>query len=335
MRKHRYPSLLYSCVALLFSLLVACRAFNDGTERSPVTSSSYTPVTITTCGITTTYKEPPKRAVTLLQTSTELMLALGLEERMVGTAYRDAPIPAKYQQAYEKIPVLAEKYPSREVILGVEPDFIYAPLPSAFDKAVAGPREELLKLGINSYLEPSICDRPEQVTMEVVYREILDIGRIFGVEGRAQALVAELKTELEQVQQKLGKIDKPKRIFWYDSEDPPLTAACCGMPNQVISLAGGVNIFRDLEKTDRAIWSTVNWEEAVARDPEVIGLTDATWSTADQKRQLLKSNPAYAKMKAVREDQFVTLEFNHIIPSIRNVEGIRRLAKALYPERFQ
>jgi iron complex transport system substrate-binding protein len=73
----------------------------------------------------------------------------------------------------------------------------------------------------------------------------------------------------------------------------------------------------------------------IDRNPEVIVLIDANWTKAVEKQQLLQSNPAYATIEAVQQQQFVTLGFSYSTPGIRNVDGIERLAKALYPERFK
>ncbi|WP_339381284.1 ABC transporter substrate-binding protein [Brasilonema sp. UFV-L1] len=322
---------------LMMGLVSGCETNVVKSTDTASKAAKDTPVTLKNCDLTITYKQPPQRAVTMMQSATEVMLALGLEKHMVGTAYLDNPILPEYQQAYSQIRVLAPKYPSREVFLGVEPDFVFTTEESAFAKEALGSREELVKLGISSYLLPIECDRPElrpsRVTMENLYQEIKDIGRIFRVEERAQQLIAQLQAQLQETQQKLGKVTTKKRIFWYDSEDPPLTVSNWGMPNHIIELAGGENIFKDIQKKEA--WVRVNWEDVIARQPDVIVLIDASWSPASEKRRLLKSNPAYSQLKAVQQDKFIVLGFSYTMPGIRNVAGVRKLAQALYPERFK
>jgi iron complex transport system substrate-binding protein len=322
--------------AILLSLLLSCQNSPTPTD-TPSNQSKYTPVTLTNCDLTITYKQPPQRVVTMTQSATEVMLALGLEKYMVGTAYLDNPILPEYEEAYNQIPVLAKKYPSQEVFLGVEPNFVFTTEESAFEQATLGTRAELLNLGIASYLLPIECERPElrpkQVTMENLYQEIREIGRIFGVEKRAKQLIAQLQQELQETQQKLGKVTNKKRVFWYDSENPPLTISNWGMPNHILDLAGGENIFQDIQKQEA--WVNVNWEDVIARQPDVIVLIDASWSPATEKLQLLKSNPAYSQLKAVQQNKFIVLGFNYTMPGIRNIPGVRKLAEALYPEKFK
>ncbi|MDM9385279.1 hypothetical protein QUB80_32000 [Chlorogloeopsis sp. ULAP01] len=152
---------------LITALVVAILGVISGCNKNVVTSNNtvskavkYTPATLKNCDLTITYNQPPQRVVTMTQAATEVMLALGLEKHMVGTAYLDNPILPEYQQAYSTIPVLAQKYPSQEVFLGVEPDFVLSTFKSAFEKQAIGSREDLLKLGIHSYLVPIECDRP-------------------------------------------------------------------------------------------------------------------------------------------------------------------------------
>lgn len=121
---------------------------------APTGDSSF-PVTIENCDLTTTYDAPPQRAVTMNQAATEIMLALGLEDQMVGTAYLDDAILPQYESAYASIPILSDNYPSQEVLFGVEPDFVYGVYRSAFNDEAAGSRAELAELGIASYL--SVC----------------------------------------------------------------------------------------------------------------------------------------------------------------------------------
>jgi len=90
------------------------------------------PVAIDNCGVSQTYSAAPKRAVAMNQSAAEIMLTLGLQVRMAGTAYLDDAVLPELGAAYRRIPVVAAKYPSREGLLGIQPDFVYATFASAF-----------------------------------------------------------------------------------------------------------------------------------------------------------------------------------------------------------
>ncbi len=237
----------------------------EPTEASAVSTSKY-PVTIENCGLTTTYTEAPSRAVTMNQASTEIMLALGLQGSMVGTASLDDAILPQWQNAYASVPVLADAYPSQEILFDAETDFVYGSYRSAFAEGAAGPRTQLAELGIKSYLSIASCEeaelRPEKVTFTTLFDEILKVGRIFGVEGRAQAMVEEMQETLDGVLATIGDDTEPVTIFWYDSEaEAPYAGSCCGAPAMIMEAAGAENIFADTPGT----WANVTWEEVVAR----------------------------------------------------------------------
>ena len=290
-------------------------------------------VSIENCGFTQIFTAPPERAVSLTQHTTEIMLALGLQDKMVGTAYLDDAILPQYEAAYNKIPVLSDTYPSREVLLGAAPDFVISGFASAFERPEnAGPREDLLALDIHSYLSTGACrERVGPLTMDDIYIDFLNLGKIFDVEERAEEVVASMKREVEAVEAKVGALEQKVKVFLYDSgEDKAFTAACCGSANLVVEAAGGINLFNDLEGN----YKNASWEAVVERDPEVIVLIEAGWSTSAEKEQILLTNKALADITAVKNKRFVIVPFSSTSPGVRVPTLITVLAKAFYPDKF-
>ena len=293
-----------------------------------------TTVVVDNCGVSTTYLRPPARAVALNQAATEVMLALDLQDRLVGTAYLDDQILPEFAAAYQRIPVLAATYPAREILLAARPDFLYAVYPGAFGPTGIGTRTDWKSRGVDSYLAPAGCtdkSHPPGVSFETTVSELRDVARVFGVTPRAEKLVAEYRAELEAVRDRIGTPAKPLTVFWYDSGDPPHAGVCCGAPNEILRLVGATNIFSDTPGS----WTTVNWEAVIARNPDVIVLANASWSTAATKRHLLFSKRALAGVEAIKQKRIVEIDFAYTTPGIRNVAAVRRLAEALYPERFR
>ncbi len=318
--------------ALVFAALLLTLPF---TLIANAQDASAFPITIENCGIKVTFNAPPESAVTMNQGATEIMLALGLEDQMTGTAYLDDVIRPEFADAYESIPVLSDTYPSQEVLFGADPDFVYGSYSSAFGEAAAGPREQLAELSIGSYVSPAACAdrslRPEIVTIEDVYGEVRDIGAIFGVADRAEALIAELQAELDDISAVLEDVEETVSLFWFDSGgDDVYAGACCGAPGMIMDLLAAENIFEDAEGS----WATVSWEEVVARDAAAIVVVNADWDTAEAKIETLTTNPAYADMTAVQNENWVLIDFSYTTPNIRNVEAVRIIAEFLYPELF-
>ena len=100
------------------------------------------------------------------------------------------------------------------------------------------------------------------------------------------------------------------------------------MPTALIEAAGGTNIMDDFEKS----WATVTWEEVVERNPEVIVIVNYGDVTAEQKREFMMSNLAFANLDAVKNDRFVTLEYVEATPGPRNIRAIKTLAEAFWGE---
>lgn len=301
----------------------------------PLQAQDYEPVTLENCGFESSYTTPPERAVTMNQAATEVMLALGLEDRMVGTAYLDDQILPQFEEAYTSVPVLSDQYPSQEILFAADPDFVYGSYSSAFGEEAAGSREMLAELEIGSYVSPMACAdrslRPEVVEFDDIFGEIRDIGAIFGVSDRAEAYIAELQMELDEIQTALESSDESLSVFWFDSgTDIPYVGACCGAPGLIMRTLGLENILPDLPGS----WAEANWEDVVTADADVIVLIDASWDLAADKIALLKANPAYAEMQAVQNERYVTIPFSYTTAGIRNVDAVRLIAEALYPDLF-
>jgi iron complex transport system substrate-binding protein len=335
MKNFRFNSRFWLVKTVLLALLLSACGSSRLDDRQqqpaaePAAAEAAQPVTVQNGDRVLTFEQPPKRAVTLNQHTTEIMLALGLADRMAGTAYLDDRILPEYQEAYEKIPVLSKTYPSKEVLLAAEPDFVYAGWKSAFTDKAVGTVEELEKLGIKAYLHQS--SNMTSPTLEDVYTDIRNIGRIFRVEAKADELIARMNERMEQIAKRIGQPEKPLRVFVYDSgEDQPLTAANNYM-TRLIAMAGGKNIFDDIPKG----WATVNWEEVVNRQPDVIVIVDYGDKTVEQKRELLLSKKELADLPAIRNQKLIVLPLSAAAEGVRAPMALETLAKGFYPEKFQ
>lgn len=282
------------------------------------------PVTIESCGASFTYDAPPSRAITLNQQATEVMLALGLQDHMVGTAYMDDAIPEQWRAAYKTVPVLAEKYPAAEVVLAQEPDFLFAGFGSAFSEDNLGDVHHWHDLGIGTYLVDASCKaaHPKDVplTQAPILRDIEVIGDIFGVADRADALIAETRARIDAVQN--DPAGGGRTAFIYDSgTDTPYSIGCCGGPALLARTAGLQSISADVPGT----WIDLAWERVVAADPDVILLIEADWSTAADKRAYLENDPVLAELSAVKNGRYVVVSFSETLLGMRFADGVERV----------
>lgn len=293
-------------------------------------STTY-PLTIQNGDNTLVFENAPERAVTLNGHATELMLAMGLGPRMVGTAYLNHPILDSLKAEYDAIPILSDGTgsPSLEVVLNTGADFAYGRLSAFRDTAVA-PVEKLEELGIDAYAVKGTLIKG--ATMADVYEDISNLGQIFDIQPRANALIETIKSEIAEVGDKVAASGKPKvRVLVYDSGTEAIYTTGKALQTHLIELAGGENVFADLDET----WSNVSWEEAVAQAPDVIVINDYGQTSAQDKIALLKANPALASIPAIENDHFVVLPLPSAFEGVRNPDAVRTLAQGFYPELFQ
>ncbi|WP_432072584.1 ABC transporter substrate-binding protein [Streptomyces wuyuanensis] len=288
------------------------------------------PVTVSNCGVKTTYQRPPRRAVSLNQHATEVMLALGLEKSMVGTGYLDDRILPEYQASYDRIRVLAEEYPSFEDLLAAEPDFVYGGFASTFDEKEGRGRAALAKAGIDSYLNVEECPAGP-VTMAMMDEEIRTVAKVFGVPDRAERELKRLHGTLDRVGGRLSGVE-PVRVFVYDSGDKTaFTAGGAGVGNEMIKRAGGVNLFADLDKS----FGDVSFEQVAERAPEVVVIYDYGDQSVEEKKRFLLANPALKDVPAIRNERFAVLPLSSTVLGVRVPAGVESLARQLHPERFK
>ncbi len=291
------------------------------------TASSFTPVQLDNCGFKETVSAPPQRLVTLNQGATEVALALGLQDRMAGSAYLDDRVSPKYAAAYKTVPVLSEEYPTKEQFVAARPDFAYAAYASAFDAKAIGTRAELADKRIGSYLSPFGCPKgtpAAEPTFESAWREITDVGSIFGVPNKATELVNGQRAELGKIRS--AAAGEGLQMLWFDSgEKTPFVGAGKGGPQLVMDAVGASNVFSALPGG----WADGSWEKVVAADPDVIVLADASWSTADAKKKHLRGDPVLRNLKAVKQNRFVVLPFSESTPGVRLVDGAKTVSDQL------
>jgi iron complex transport system substrate-binding protein len=289
------------------------------------------PVTVQSCNREVTFDAAPSRAIANDVNLVEMMLALGLRDRMVGYTGVSGwkTLDAELREGIAELPELSAQYPTREVLAGAEPDFFFAGWNYGMKVGGEVTPETLEPLGIRTYelTESCIHIGPKaRSSMQDMYGDILNLGRIFGVEDRAQALVAGWQARLAEVTAGVDRT-KPLRVFVYDSgEESPFTAGAYAIPTALIEAAGGVNIMDDLEKS----WATVAWEPVVERNPEVIVIVNYGDVTADQKIAFLEGNPAFASVDAVKNDRYVVLEYVEATPGPRNIRAVAKLVAGFW-----
>ena len=280
-------------------------------------------VVIENFGVTTTYDKVPERIVPLSYDAAQILVALGLEDKIVGVATAEDCLP-EYQDKLSKLKVIVEGTPTFEVLLAEKPDFVYATVYS-FGKYGVAPVEDFQKEKINFYCingtysaEPKFSD---------IYKDIEDLGRIFKKEDEAAKLIKNLKAREEDLKANVKQTDV--KIMAFDSGDKAALTSGKGIEDEMIKLAGGNNIFGDLNNA----FEEVSFEEVAKRNPDIIIIhsydVGNTTGTTEEKIESLKKNPALENVTAIKNNNFVVVKLVEVFPGLQIFDAAERLSKKI------
>lgn len=255
---------------------------------------------------------PPTRIISLIPAVTELVVALGVADRLVARTEYD------HDPALARLPSVGEGLtPSVEWLVRLHPELVVA-WPDRQSRSVVG---RLAALGI-----PVYGARIE--TLEDIASTIRRVGLLLGVAPRADSLAARVEGELDAVRRVVAGRERPS-VLYVVSHDPPMTAGPTTFIDGLIAVAGGRNAFADA----RAGWPQVGLEEIVRRQPDVliVPLGERDGATVER----VKRAPGWRELRAVKEGRVYGVDaeiFNR--PGPRVGEVARRLAAILHPEAF-
>ena len=294
----------------------ALQAANDPEQIFPMVFENY--------GRELTIEKRPERVLTLGPNCTELFAALGLSDLVVGRSlvnHSRGPLP-EYVEAVESIPELNHGSATREAILTSGADFIYALDWEISDQGLD--IDEAESYGMKTYVNTAM-------TLEEQYQEILDLGRIFGAEERAEALVKEQRSRIAAIEEKLGDSEAVDVLVYDSGKNGVFTCSGVNFESLLIELAGGHNIFSDLGDQQ---WVTVSYEAVLERDPEVIVIHDYDSPSVEEKIAEIKADPVLSQLDCVKEDRFVSITLESVLPGDRMAYAVEKLAEAFRPELF-
>jgi cobalamin transport system substrate-binding protein len=260
---------------------------------------------------------PPRRIVSLVPSATELIYALGGEDRLVGrTDFCDYPPAAK-----EKPSVGGMISPSLETIATLKPDLVIA--------TTSGNRLEtfsrLEQLGISVY---AVHARRIAEMLDVTRR----LAELTGRQAALAPLIAGLERRLFAVANAVRPYPRP-RVLYVLWPEPLLVPASGALLTELITLAGGDSI----TATERGDYPRFSIEAAVVRAPEVILLASHGGSSsssappvAKDKWERLASLPAVKSKRVHAVDGSLVHRYGP-----RVVDGVETLARAIHPEAFR
>lgn len=341
-------SVIISCVMCCFIalFLTGCgAASSDSPSPNPSVSITargpLTPVTIDNFDameerLTYTYAQIPGRVAITHPGATELLLDLGLEDRIQATvAPYGAPLK-RVAEAYAKLKIMPAKYaPSLEELLEMQPDMIIGWSHHFTDNSFGNVRT-WHERGVATYIMPSSLIRAKPTLDSAVYGFLTDMGRIFRVQDKTDAMINNYRSRIGHIETTLQNVSDKKTVLVLQTQANGLFSLYDSsyLVSSMIGAAGG----RHIGDTVRGM---VGAETVLTYDPDFILFISVgkrgTEDLSDQEAiAQLKQIEELASMRAIRQGNIINLPFftaNN--GGIRTVGAIEKIAFQLYPERFE
>ena len=312
----------------------------EGTKRTEY------PLTITTYNyeqqpVSYTFTKAPERVYAYAQDNIEILLSLGLADKIVGASGLDGEIDPGLAHIFDTLNYYDDGVVSREEMLALEPDFIAAWY-STFSDTRLGDVDFWHERGVGTYMALNSGCRGKtgsyQQTVADECQDILTLGMIFDVQDRAEELVAEIQGELDNISAYLADRE---RLTVAVLEDEGGTYRVYGED----TLGGNVAISGGAELAVGKQGETGNLsaEDLIAANPDAIfmvwynGYTVGDTDYAgEQVVQLITENPSFASLDAVQNGRVYAINLNNVYCSgMRTLDGVLDFAQHLYPELYQ
>lgn len=312
----------------------------ENEEKDTTAKKTQYPLTITTYDydgneVKTTYEKAPEKVLAVYQGSIETMLALGLEDHLVATAGLDNEVPQEQKAAFSKTEYLDEFTPSLETVTMLEPDMIFS-WSSLFGDKALGDVKNWIEKGCNTYYNsntrPSSEKETRNRTLENEYTDILNIGKIFDVQDKAEAIVEEIKNTIEQTTEATkDRKEKPSVLILEPLGDDITNYGAASLGGDMVTKLGG-----ELANPDA---KTVGKEDIVAANPDVIFVVympyagDDPETVKESQINVITDDEALQSLDAVKNKRIVPIMLSEMYASAtRTQDGIETFAAGLYPD---
>lgn len=304
---------IYICIPilLLFSVLFT----SPGCAPPPVPDQE-SPIEITDqLGRTIRLDKIPQRIISLAPSNTEILFALDLADRVVAvTDYCNYPAEAK-----EKTTIGGFSTPNVEKIVSLSPDLLVA---ASYHQKTVIPNLEARGLTVFALAPRTVNEVLQAITLT---------GQLAGAENEASQLVAGMNKRIKAITDKTGSIDEADKpgVFYVTRSEPLYSVGSDNLIHELIVLAGGVNVFKDLSGT-----ITVSLEAVIQSNPQVI-ITGSQMGEAMPAFQFMKTDDRLRGIDARQNNRIYEIDVDTISRAgPRFVDALELLTRMIHPEIF-
>lgn len=316
-----------SCLVLALLLSLTCLS-----GAAVAAEDDYGVVTIQNGDRVVTFTSMPTGVLCANLYSAENLVMLGLGDRIVGKNVHTNPAEVPLEELAEAFENIPEIERSNENAVASGADLLIGQI-SAFKDSSWGTYEQLEAEGINCLTITGTIVPDE--TVDDIYTDIENLGKIFKVEDKAAALIADMKASIAETNSMVAdkKDEEKPRVFVLDmfKEDQIYTTAA-GLESNLIELAGGINTTR---KAADSRWFYTSVETLVEANPDIIIINDYGNQSVEDKIAYVTNNPACSDIPAVVNNRFLVVPLVSVMQDIRAASACRTMAEYFYPELFQ
>ena len=319
-------------LSLLVALILAATSLAALAEAYPVTIQTFNhsmePVEVTV-------EKAPEHVIVGYQDCVEIMLKLGLGDRIVCAFGLDEMITdGELADEFAKIPYYDTR-PSQEEMIALEPDAIIGWY-SLFADDRAGDTTFWNERGVATYMAlnsgGNLKQLPDGQTVENEMEDILNIGAMFGKTEEAQAIVDEMYAEIDKVV-----------AYMQESGVEPMSVAILEDEGDSFRVYGTTTIGGNIAEAVGAQLavasedgSNIGVEDLIAADPDKIFMIwFEGYITPEEAVASIVDNPAFASLRAVQNGDVYALNLVQVYcPGLHMMEAIQTFGAGLYPELY-
>lgn len=280
--------------------------------------------------VSVTFESAPERIVSTQLSITELLLELGLKDKIVGIMDNDNPVDAELQAELDDLTSLGYKSNiSKEVILAADPDIVMGKATLMFTDKAIGTVEDYLDLGINVYTQLASVDVIDQ-SLDNILEDIRTIGKIFDVQEAANAYANSLEEQLNETlktvsAQKEGR-EEMSVILICGFQNGTFGAFASTMHSIMLEAVNAVNV---LETGG----SGLTMENLIALNPDaIIYVTAGRYAETDADAvERLLTEEAIQDVSAIANEKILKIGYDDIMDyGARTISTVEVLADFLY-----